>query len=54
MPLGKSAMLNIVRDNAEEDNDKRVWLGWHIDAAIVIIFGGAQFKEGKTCGQPSG
>ncbi len=48
MPSGKSAMLNIVmhRDNAEEDNDKRVWLGWHINAAIAIIFGGAQFKEG--------
>jgi hypothetical protein len=45
MPMSKSALLNIVRDNAEEENDKRVWLGWHIDAAIAIIFGGAQFKE---------
>ncbi len=46
MPLGRDAMLNIIRDNAEDENDGRVWLGWHVDAALAIIFGGAQFKEG--------
>jgi hypothetical protein len=25
MPLGRIAMLNIIRDNAEEENEKRVW-----------------------------
>ena len=46
MPLGRDALLNIIRDNAEDENDGRVWLGWHVDAALAIIFGGAQFKEG--------
>ena len=35
-----------MRVNACEDGDKRIWLPWHIDATIAIIFGGAQFKEG--------
>jgi hypothetical protein len=46
MPLSRTALLNIVRDNADEDGDKRLWLPWHIDATLAIIFGGAQFKEG--------
>ncbi len=37
MPLGRDAMLNIIRDNAEDENDGRVWLGWHVDAALAII-----------------
>jgi hypothetical protein len=44
MPLSRSTLLTIVRDNADDENDKRVLLGWHIDAAIAILFGGAQFK----------
>jgi hypothetical protein len=40
MPLSKTILLNIVRENAENDNDKRVWLMWHIEAALAIIFGG--------------
>ena len=46
MPISKTGLLKIVRQNAEDDNDRRPWVGWHIDAALAIIFGGAQFKEG--------
>ena len=46
MPLSKTTLLNIVRANVDEDGDKRLWLPWHIDATLAIIFGGAQFKEG--------
>ena len=48
MPLGTDGLLHIIRENANEDGDKRIWLGWHVDAAIAIIFGGAQFKEGTN------
>jgi hypothetical protein len=44
----KSLFFHIVRENADEDGDRRPWLGWHIDAAIAFIFGGAQFKEGTN------
>ncbi len=27
MPMSKMQLLNIVRANSEEENDKRVWLG---------------------------
>ncbi len=40
MPLDTDQLLHIVRENADEDGDRRPWLGWHIDAAIAIIFGG--------------
>ncbi len=46
MPISKTGLLKIVRQNAEDDNDRRPWLGWHIDAVLAIILGGAQFKEG--------
>ena len=46
MPLQRHTLLEIVRVNACEDGDKRIWLPWHIDATIALIFGGAQFKEG--------
>ena len=46
MPLSRTTLLNIVRENADEDGDGRPWLPWHIDATIAIVFGGAQFKEG--------
>jgi hypothetical protein len=46
MPVSKTRLLQIVRQNAEDDNDRRPWVGWHIDAALSIIFGGAQFKTG--------
>jgi hypothetical protein len=28
------------------DSVPRIWEPWHVDAALAIIFGGAQFKEG--------
>jgi hypothetical protein len=46
MPISKTGLLKIVRQNAEDDNGSRPWVSWHIDAALSIIFGGAQFKEG--------
>jgi hypothetical protein len=46
MPLSKNSLMTIVRENAEDDNDRRPWVAWRIDAACSIIFGGAQFKEG--------
>ena len=46
MPLSRATLLTIVRENADKDGDKRIWLAWHIDATLAIIFGGAQFKEG--------
>ena len=46
MPLSKNTLLTLVRENAENDNANRVWSMWHIEAALAIIFGGAQFKEG--------
>jgi hypothetical protein len=48
MPLSITALLNIVQENADEDGDKRVWLAWHIDVTLAIIFGGTQFKEGAA------
>ncbi len=48
MPLYRQQLLDIVRDNADEDGDKRVWLACHIDATIAVLFGGAQFKEGTN------
>jgi hypothetical protein len=47
LPIPKSKLLKIVRDNAEEETNRLTqWSGWHIDADLSIIFGGAQFKEG--------
>jgi hypothetical protein len=48
MPLDRQTLLDIIRDNADEDGDKRLWDKWHVDAALAIIFGGAQFKEGTN------
>ncbi len=44
LPLSKEALLEIVRENAEEANDHCVYYLWHIDCALAWIFGGAQFK----------
>ncbi len=48
MPLGRETLLRLIRDNADKDGstDKRIWEKWHVDAALAVIFGGAQFKEG--------
>jgi hypothetical protein len=46
MPISKENLLKIVRENSEELNDGRTWIMWMIDAALTIIFGGAQFKDG--------
>jgi hypothetical protein len=50
MPLNRETVLNIIRANVDEDGsgDKRIWEKWHLDAALAIIFGGAQFKEGTN------
>ncbi len=50
MPLDRQTLLTIIRDNADEDGstDKRIWEKWHVDAALAIIFGGAQFREGTN------
>jgi hypothetical protein len=44
MPLDRDQLLHIVRENADEDGDKKVWLGWHIDAAIAIVFEGGSVQ----------
>jgi hypothetical protein len=46
MPISKENLLKIVRENSEELNDGGAWIMWMIDAALTIIFGGAQFKDG--------
>ncbi len=46
MPVSKEELLEIVRENSEELNDKRSRFMRQIEAAMTIIFGGAQFKEG--------
>jgi hypothetical protein len=50
VPLDRDQLLHIVRENADEDGDKRVWLGWHIDAAIAIVFS----RKGQICGLQNG
>ncbi len=54
MPLSKNALLNIVRGNAENDNDKRVWSMWHIEAALAIILGGHSSRRGQIYGPHRG
>jgi hypothetical protein len=46
MPLSKEKLLQIVRDGADAAKDKRKWEIEHIEAALCIIFGGAQYKAG--------
>jgi hypothetical protein len=46
LPVSKKDLLKSVRQNREDLNDKRTWLTWQIEAALTIIFGGAQFKDG--------
>ncbi len=52
MRLGRDTLLAMIRDNADEaedgSQDKRIWEKWHVDAALAIIFGGAQFREGTN------
>ncbi len=45
MPLDRDALCKIVRDRAEDIDDKkyRNWNVHHIDEAIKVIIGGAQF-----------
>ena len=44
LPMGRDELLEIVRQNADDENDKRQYSLWHIDCAMALIFGGAQFK----------
>ena len=48
MPLSKEKLLQIVRDGAAVAKDKRKWEIEHIEAALCIIFGGAQYKAGTN------
>ncbi len=45
MPLKLDDLLKIVRDGADKANCKLVWDADHINAALYVIFGGAQFKD---------
>jgi hypothetical protein len=47
MPLSKDKWLQIVRDGSVSAKDKRRWKIEHIEAALCIIFGGAQYKAGS-------
>ena len=44
----KEKLLQIVRDGAAVAKDKRKWEIEHIEAALCIIFGGAQYKAGTN------
>jgi hypothetical protein len=44
MPLKAEDLLQIIRDGADDANDKRKWDVDHVHAALCVIFGGAQFK----------
>ena len=48
MPLSKEKLLQIVRDGAATAGDKRRWEIEHIEAALCVIFGGAQYKAGTN------
>jgi hypothetical protein len=48
MPLSKDKLLQIVRDGATAAKDKRKWEMEHIEAALCIILGGAQYKTGTN------
>ncbi len=50
LPLPKEKLLEIVRDGATSKaaGDKRPWDIEHIEAALCIIFGGAQYKVGTN------
>jgi hypothetical protein len=48
LPLPKEKLLEIVREGATAVGDKRPWNIEHIEAALCIIFGGAQYKAGTN------
>jgi hypothetical protein len=48
LPLPKDTLLQIVRDGAAAARDKRRWEIEHVKAALCVIFGGAQYKEGTN------
>ncbi len=48
MPLSKDKLLEIVRDGAAAAKDKRKWEIEHIETALCVIFGGAQYKAGTN------
>jgi hypothetical protein len=45
MPLKAEDLLQIIRDGADNCNDQRKWDVDHVNAALCVIFGGAQFKD---------
>ena len=48
MPLTKEDLLQIVREGAQTARDRRQWQVEHIEAALCVIFGGAQYKAGTN------
>jgi hypothetical protein len=48
MPLTKEDLLQIVREGAQTARDRRQWQIEHIEAALCVIFGGAQYKAGTN------
>ena len=48
LPLPKTTLLEIVRDGGRAAKDRRTWEMEHIEAALCIIFGGAQYKAGTN------
>jgi hypothetical protein len=45
MPLKAEDLLKIVREGADKARCRLVWDVEHINAALCVIFGGAQFKD---------
>jgi hypothetical protein len=46
MPLKPADLLALVREGSDKVKDRLDWKLEHIVAALSILFGGAQFKEG--------
>ena len=45
MPLKQEELLEIIRNGADKANSKISWDVDHVNAALCVIFGGAQFKD---------
>ena len=45
MPLKQEDLLKIIREGADKANSRLTWEVEHVNAALCVIFGGAQFKD---------
>ena len=45
MPLKQEDLLKIIREGADKANSRVAWEVEHVNAALCVIFGGAQFKD---------